>query len=194
MNTTDGATTIAIKREDLEHACRIVGEFREMLRSEIQEKQNILLMSSTREGLGTVLGILSSMLTDGAAGLAVSDPDTRSKLSGVYAHLEAVVPNTIDGSPAQTACLQLESAIYGILDMDYKPGHAQPAIENVMAAARFGSDLAAALLDAGENALDDCYLAQDGQKLTTERLELAKSAMDALLPKYDPEQEGDKNG
>lgn len=196
MTTTDDAITIEIKRDDLEHACRIVGEFRELLRSEIQEKHNLLLMSSTREGLGTVLGILSAALTGGDAGLAVADQDTRSRLSGVYAHLEAVAPNTIDGSPAQTACLQLQSAIYGILDMDYKPGHAQAAVENVMAAARFGSELAEALLDAGEDALEDCYLAKDGQKLTTERLTLAKSAMDALLPKYNPDQDqgGDENG
>lgn len=171
------------ERQALHDAFAIVREFRDMLRTEIQEKQNMLLMSSGHEGLDTALGLLGGIDPALGCGLAVQVPGTRSAIKTAYAHLEAVMPNTVDGSPAQQACCQMEAALFTVLNMAYEDGKAQDALEKSLSAAAFGLELAEALLEAGQESLDDCYLSASGQKLTDERLELLAGTFRSLRPR-----------
>lgn len=179
--------SITVPRDDMERILEIVREMSSLLRSEIREKHNLLLMGAGFEDLDTAAGMLLSALHPGDAGLVISNQDTRMAVKKAYSHLEAVLPNTIDQSPAQAACLQLEAALFSVLNLYYENGQAQAQLEQAMSAANFGAELASGLLDAGEDALDDCYLNPGGQKLTMERLEMAKSVLTSLLPKYDPD-------
>ena len=154
-------------------------------------------MSSSFEDLEAAQGLLAGCLDPGKAGLVVSSRDTRMRLRTAYSNIDAVLPNTVDGSPAQAACMQLEAALFSILNMHYGDGSSQAALEKAMTAAKFGRDLCDGLLEAGgEASLDDCYLNKGGQLLTDGRLRMARDVLSSLLPAAAPPEgrENEKEG
>lgn len=181
------------EKQALRDAFRIVKEFRDMLEKEIQEKRNMLLMSSGYENLDTVLGLLGSLDEELGCGLAVQAPGTRQALRTAYAHLEAVMPNTVDGSLAQQACCQMEAALFSVLNMAYRDGNAQEALEKALAAARFGLEIAESLAETGPGSLGDGYLSQSGQELDAARLEVLAATFRSLLPEAEAGAENDED-
>ncbi len=183
---------VKIPLENFQRACTIVAEMDSLIKDNVQDKMNMLLMSSTYENLGTAAGILSGYLPDGTAGLTVSQEKTRQSIRTAYAHLEAAKANTRDESTAQTACLQLQACLFTILNARYIDNKFQESVENIMAAATCGLEIINGLIDAGPESLDPDYLSDAGQKLTEERMDLVKQTLSSLLPRteiknHDPE-------
>lgn len=183
---------VKIPLENFQRACTIVAEMDSLIKDNVQDKMNMLLMSSTYENLGTAAGILSGYLPDGTAGLTVAQEKTRQSIRTAYAHLEAAKANTRDESTAQTACLQLQACLFTILNARYIDNKFQESVENIMAAATCGLEIINGLIDAGPESLDPDYLSDAGQKLTEERMDLVKQTLSSLLPRteiknHDPE-------
>lgn len=174
---------IQVPKESLEQACRILAEMSALVYSHVQEKNNLLLMSSGYENLDTALGILSGYLRPESCGLVVGNPDTRRQIQAAYASLDAVIPNTADNSPAQRACLQLQAALFSILNGRYADGKAQDAMQEALSAAMFGTGVIDALIEAGPESLEPDYLNKSGQVLTSERMALVKAVFGSLAPK-----------
>lgn len=174
---------VKIPLEDFQRACTIVAEMDSLIKDNVQDKMNMLLMSSTYENLSTAAGILSGYLPDKTAGLTVSRDKTRQSIRTAYAHLEAAKTNTRDESTAQAACLQLQACLFTILNARYIDNKFQESVENIMAAATCGLEIVNGLIDAGPESLDLDYLSDAGQKLTEERMELIKNTLSALLPR-----------
>lgn len=179
--------TAAVPVEDLRHVSVILMEMEQLIKDEIQDKQNMLLMSHDYENLGTAIGMIAGHVPGSGTGLAVSVRETRTGLRRAYAHVDAVKANTVDGSVTQVACFQLQAALFTALNTYYTNGKIQQAVEQVMSAASFGLDAVSGLIDAGPESLAPDYLAESGQQFTQERMELIRDTFAGLLPHQDPE-------
>lgn len=185
---------VRLPLEDFRRACTIVAEMDALVKEHVQDGMNMLLMSSTYENLGAAAGILSAYLPDGGAGLAVVQESTRQSLRTAYAHLNAVLPNTKDGSAAQNACLQLQACLFTGLNTRYVNGKIQESVENVMSAAACGLRIVNGLIEAGPEGLDPDYLSDAGQKLDLARMELVRDVLASLVPVQDAAQDGATEG
>ena len=191
MGFPDKTAYAKVPASDLAHAMRIVDDFRMSLKKEIQEERNILVMSSGFENLDTAMALLSGAEWPKNHGfykterLVVEEEATRSRIKDCYTRIEAAKPNTVDGSAAQAACMQMEAALFTVLNMTYETD-VQGAVASAMSAARFGLDVAEGLLEAGADAVAGDYLNPGGAMLTDECLsELAKLFRD-LCPQAAP--------
>lgn len=179
--------TVAVPVDDLRQVSVILMEMEQLIKDEVQDKLNMLLMSHNYENLGTAIGMIAGHIPESNSGLAVSVPETRRRLRRAYAHVDAVKANTVDDSVTQVACLQLQAAIFTALNTYYTNNKIQQAVEQVMSAASFGLDAVSGLIDAGPESLAPDYLAESGQQFTQERMELIRDTFAGLLPHQDPD-------
>lgn len=185
----DMPETVTVPVDDLRQVSVILMEMEQLIKDEVQDKLNMLLMSHDYENLGTAIGLIAGHIPESNSGLAVSVPETRRGLRRAYAHVDAVKANTVDDSVTQVACLQLQAAIFTALNTYYTNNKIQQAVEQVMSAASFGLDAVNGLIDAGPESLAPDYLAESGQQFTQERMELIRDTFAGLLPHQELENE-----
>ena len=191
----DKASEIA---EALLRAYDIIAQFEKIISDELIDKQNILPMADSFEGLDSALGLIGTALdrlgcADPAPDgnpyrkLAISSLETRNKIAEAYQACELVMANLRSESELVNTIAFLESCLYGLLSRTYgDDSEAQAAIGNILEICDCGLEALDTLETVGDGECDSHYMNPNGQRLHA-RIDQLRSLFKSFRPRYDPD-------